>query len=89
MPYARALAGSLDRGAVRDFPEQVTALWQAAAGLADTSGELETVLLRLRLQALHLLNELGDSAAQAIEVGQPLLDDAERVLGPDHPDTLA
>ena len=31
---ARALAGSLDRLAVRDIPEQVTALWQAAAGLA-------------------------------------------------------
>ena len=32
---AGALAGSLDRLAVRDVPEQVTALWQAAAGLAD------------------------------------------------------
>ena len=31
---AGALAGSLDRAAVRDVPEQVTALWQAAAGLA-------------------------------------------------------
>jgi hypothetical protein len=31
---AGALRGSQDRAAVRDVPEQVTALWQAAAGLA-------------------------------------------------------
>ena len=30
---ARALDGSLDRLAVRDVPEQATALWQAGAGL--------------------------------------------------------
>ena len=47
------------------------------------------VLLRLRLWALYHLNELGDSAVQAVAVGEPLLDDAGRVLGPDHPDTLA
>jgi tetratricopeptide (TPR) repeat protein len=86
---ADALAGSPDRAAVRDVPEQVTALWQAAAGVAGASGELEAVLLRLRLWALYYLNELGDSAAQAIAVGAPLLQDAGRVLGPDHPDTLA
>ena len=86
---AGALAGSLDRAAVRDVPEQATALGQAAAGLAGASGELEAVLLRLRLWALYYLNELGDSAAQAIAVGEPLLQDAERMLGPDHPDTLA
>jgi len=85
---ARALADSLDRLAVRDVPEQATALWQAAAGLAGASGELEAALLRLRLWALYHLNQLGDSAAQAIAVGAPLLRDAERVLGPDHPDTL-
>lgn len=45
-------------------------------------------MLRLRLWALYFLNELGDSTAQAIAVGQPLLDDARRVLGPDHPSTL-
>jgi hypothetical protein len=83
--HARALEGSLDRLAVRDLPEQVTALWQAAADLARGPGELEAVLLRLRGWALYYLNELGDSAAQAIAVGAPLLQDAERVLGPDHP----
>ncbi len=86
---ARALTGSPDRPAIRDVPEQVTALWQAAAGLAAGPGGLEVVLLRLRLWSLYLLNELGDSAAQAIVVGECLLHDAERVLGPEHPDTLA
>jgi tetratricopeptide repeat protein len=31
---------------------------------------------------------LGDCAAQAIVLGEPLLEDAGRLLGPDHPDTL-
>jgi tetratricopeptide (TPR) repeat protein len=86
---AGALAGSQDRLAVRDVPEQVAALQQAAAGLPDGAGELEGVLLRLRSWALYHLNELGDSAARAIAVGEPLLRDRERLLGPDHPDTLA
>ena len=64
-------------------------MWQAAARLAGASGELETVLLRLRLWALYHLGKLGDSAAQAIAVGKPLTADFERMLGPDHPDTLA
>jgi len=85
---ARALDGSPDRAAVRDVPEQVTALWQAAAGVAGAPGELEAVLLGLRLWSVYYLNELGDSAAQAIAVGAPLFQDAERVLGPDHPSTL-
>ncbi len=32
--------------------------------------------------------ELGDNAPQAIAVGESLIGDLERVLGPDHPDTL-
>jgi tetratricopeptide (TPR) repeat protein len=32
--------------------------------------------------------ELGDSTPQVIEVGEPLTAELERVLGPDHPDTL-
>ena len=35
------------------------------------------------------LNLLGDSAAQAIVIGERLVAASERVLGPDHPDTLA
>ena len=82
------LDGSPDRLAVRDVPEQVAALRQAAAGLAGGAGELEAALLRLRFWALYHLNELGDSAAQAIAAGEPLIEDCERLLGPDHRDTL-
>ena len=34
------------------------------------------------------LGYLGDSMAQAIVIGERLVADQERVLGPDHPDTL-
>jgi hypothetical protein len=86
--HAVALVGSLDRLAVRDVPEQVAALQQAAAGLAGEAGELEAALLLLRLRALYHLNGLGDSAVQAIAVGEALIEDYERLLGPDHPNTL-
>ena len=46
------------------------------------------MLLGLRVWALHHLNALGDSAAQAILTGEPLAADCERLLGPDHPHTL-
>ena len=87
---AEALSGSLDRRAVRDIAEQVTALHNAAArwpGRPDD--ELDRLLLGLRQWAVYNLNELGVSAPQAIAVGEPLTADFERVLGPDHPRTLA
>ena len=87
---AQALSGSLDRRAVRDIAEQVTALHNAAArwpGRPDD--ELDRLLLGLRQWAVYNLNELGVSAPQAIAVGEPLTADFERVLGPDHPRTLA
>jgi hypothetical protein len=59
----------------------LTCFWQAVLGLR--------LRLRLRLWALYHLGELGDSAPQAIAVGEPLLEDAERELGPDHRSTLA
>jgi tetratricopeptide (TPR) repeat protein len=87
--YARALAGSTDRAAVRDVPEQVAALLENAPGPAcEADEELVRVLLSLRYWALRHLNELGDSAPRAIAVGEPLAVDLERVLGPDHPETL-
>jgi len=87
---AGALAGSQDRPAARDIPEQVTALLEATAGPAgEADDELARSLLSLRLWALYYLNELGDSAPQAIAVGESLIADCERVLGPDHPSTLA
>jgi len=86
--HAQAIAESQDRLAVRDFPEQVAALLENTAGTAEADEDLAGMLLQLRLRALRHLNELGDSTAQAIAVGEPLTADFERVLGPDHPDTL-
>jgi RNA polymerase sigma factor (sigma-70 family) len=87
--HAIAVAGSQDRGAVRHIPQQVTALLDNTAELAgDAAEELDGILLRLRFISLYHLIELGDSAPQAIAVGEPLTEDLERLLGPDHPDTL-
>ena len=87
--HAIAVAGSQDRPAVRGIPQQVTALLDRTAELAgEADEELAGKLLRLRFIALYHLVELGDSAPQAIAVGEPLTADFERLLGPDHPDTL-
>jgi RNA polymerase sigma factor (sigma-70 family) len=87
--YAVALARSQDRPAVRDIPRQVTALLENTAGLAEEiDDELAESLLRLQFIALYHLIELGDSASQAIAVGEPLTADLEQWLGPEHPDTL-
>ena len=86
---AAALAGSQDRAAIRDILVQVTALRENVAGsAAEADDELAKTLLSLRFWALYDLNELGDSASQAIAVGKSLVADSERVLGSDHPDTL-
>jgi RNA polymerase sigma factor (sigma-70 family) len=87
--YSRALAGSQDRRAVRGILQQVTALLDSfAEPAAETDEELAWMLLRLRFVAFYYVIELGDSAQQAIAVGEPLAWDFERLLGPDHPDTL-
>jgi hypothetical protein len=85
---ARALEASRDRRAVRDLPGQVTALLAGAGLMAEVDEELTNVLLDLRCLVLDHLIELGDSATQAIAVGEPLAADLERLLGPDHPRTL-
>ena len=86
----RALRESQDRAAIRDIAEQVTALWETTLGTAgEADDELARMLLPLRSSALYYLLVLGDSAPQAILVGEPLTSDLDRVLGPDHPDTLA
>jgi tetratricopeptide (TPR) repeat protein len=92
---ARALTESRDRPAVRDIPQQVAALSDNVTALLDNTAvpageaeELTRVLLRLRSFALRYLIELGENAQQAITVGESLTADLERVLGPDHPDTL-
>jgi len=46
-------------------------------------------LLDLCSWALDCLIELGDSLTQAVLLGESLVADSKRVLGADHPDTLA
>jgi Tetratricopeptide repeat/Domain of unknown function (DUF4062) len=90
----QARAGSLqqaweDRPARRDLVEQILAVHEHAAAFSGEPGsDLTLALLRLGGWALWFLNDLGDSTAQAIQVAEPLLTDQERILGPDHPDTL-
>jgi tetratricopeptide (TPR) repeat protein len=85
-----ALAGSPNRRAVLDVPDQVRALRDVVAGLpGEPDPELAGALLRLRGWTLYLLNALGDQTGRAIATGEPLVADQERVLGPDDPHTLA
>ena len=87
--YSRALVGSPDRRAVRGILQQVTALLDSLAELADEiDEELAWVLLRLRFVAFYHALELGDSTPLAIAVGEPLAEDLGRLLGLEHPDTL-
>jgi tetratricopeptide (TPR) repeat protein len=83
---AEVIAVSRDREAVRELPEQVTAL-RETAGQVDE--QLIRVLVQLRLHALSYLIDLGDSMPQAIAFGEPLIADLEQILGPDHPDTVS
>ena len=76
-----------DRAVTRDLVEQIMALDESAARCPPGS-DLDGDMIRLRFWALFFLNYLGDSAAQAIVIGERLVADQERVLGPDHPDTL-
>jgi tetratricopeptide (TPR) repeat protein len=86
---ARSLMGSADRPAVRDITGQVAALHHAAGPAGEADGELAGMMLRLRSWALYYLAVLGDSAPQAIAAGEAVAADCARMLGPDHPDTLA
>jgi tetratricopeptide (TPR) repeat protein len=76
-----------DRAAVRDLVEQITALDESSAA-CPSEDDLDRGMIRLRWWALWFLNELADSAEQAIVIGERLVADQERILGPDHPDTL-
>ena len=86
---AEALAEPRDHAVIREMLGQVTALLANVGGHPDDpDGKLAGMLMRLRFLALHHLVELGDSRPRAIAIGEPLIADLERVLGPDHPDTL-
>ena len=87
---ARALVQAWrDRAGRRDLVEQILAVHEhAAACTGEADSGLTRTLLVLRGWAVWFLLDLGDSAAQAIALAGPLLAGRERVLGPDHPDTL-
>jgi tetratricopeptide (TPR) repeat protein len=85
---AEALPKPLDHMAVRELAGQVAALMEnAGAGVNDAHEGLAPMLTRLRLLTLSYLVELGDSAREVIALGKPLLEDLDRLLGPDHPDS--
>jgi tetratricopeptide (TPR) repeat protein len=76
-----------DRAATRDLVEQIMALDEAASRFPP-GNELDTHIIRLRWWAVVFLNHLADSPAQSIAIGDRLVADQERLLGPDHPDIL-
>jgi len=79
-----------NRAAARDAIQQIMALHEHLAPyLGEQDAALTETLLRLRGWAIWCLNDLGDSFPQAIEYGQGLVADSERVLGDTHPSTLA
>jgi tetratricopeptide (TPR) repeat protein len=86
---AGALKESQDQAAMRELAEQVMALQDKTASPALTGDEdLARKMLGLRLQALDVLNELGDSHRQAVIIGELLIEDSARRLGPRHPHTV-
>jgi tetratricopeptide (TPR) repeat protein len=76
-----------DRAGARDLVEQILALDEASAA-CPADGDLERRMLPVKGWATWFLLQLGDSAAQAIVIGERLVADRERALGPGDPDTL-
>jgi tetratricopeptide (TPR) repeat protein len=86
---AEALPEPPDPAAVREMLGQIAALLDHADGCPDDAGEkLAGMLMRLRFLALDHLADLGDSTPYAIAIGEWLIADVERLLGPDYPDSL-
>jgi hypothetical protein len=84
-----ALAKHPDHAAVMEMLDQVAALAESAGTAADDPGEqLPAMLTRLRSLALNHLVELGDTMPHAIAIGEPLIADLDRLLGPDDPDAV-
>ena len=78
-----------NRPAARDAVQQIMALHEHLTPyLTKQDAAVTETLLRLRRWAVLYLNDVGGSFAQAIEYGQDLVADCERVLGDTHPDTL-
>ena len=76
-----------DRAATRDLVEHIMALDESSTRRPPGS-DLDTQMIGLRGWALWFLNQLADSTAQAIVLGERLVADRARAFGPDHPDTL-
>ena len=86
---ATAPATPHDHRAARELIGQITALLENAEASADGADEkLARMLMRLGCLALDHLVELGDSMPRAIAIGEPLIADLDRLLGPDDPDTI-
>ena len=86
---AGTLNESQDRSAMRELAEQVVALQANTTRPALTGDEdLARKMLGLRLQALYVLNQLGDSHQQAVLIGELLIKDFARTLGRRHPGTV-
>ncbi|HUY52617.1 MAG TPA: tetratricopeptide repeat protein [Streptosporangiaceae bacterium] len=73
----------------RDAVAHVIALNDYLAPVLRDDDPVTKKLLALRGWALQCLLRFGDDAPQAIRVGQPLVFDSARLLGEDHPETLA
>jgi tetratricopeptide (TPR) repeat protein len=56
--------------------------------LDEETADIVINLLHLREWAIECLNQIGDNPTNTLSAAQDLLDDCERALGPDHPDTL-
>jgi tetratricopeptide (TPR) repeat protein len=86
---AAALAEHGNHAAVSEMAGQVMALADnTGAAPDDADKQLPIMLTRLRSFALTHLVELGDAMPHAIAIGEPLTADLERLLGPEHPDTV-
>jgi tetratricopeptide (TPR) repeat protein len=77
-----------DRAGVRELVEQIMAAAEFAA-FFQLSDDLHARMIQLRWRALRFLNQLGDSAAQVIAAGKPLLADYEQAFGPGDQDISA
>jgi tetratricopeptide (TPR) repeat protein len=78
-----------NRPAARDTVQQIMAVSEHLAQYLDEGHrELAENVLALRGWAVRCANALGDSITQAIEYGEPILADLQRLLGDAHPDTL-
>src|ERR1019366_15570 len=83
--------GWLRREAGSQLVEQVSAVWAASSGRADAYDpqfrEITEQLVSLRNWSVRQLTLAAD-LSRAISLGVTVLADCERLLGPDHPDTL-